>query len=729
MNKNKLAFTIVELIVVIAILAILWTIAFISLQWYSKTARNSTRISDLSAMKTSLELFHLDSWKYPDTTDWFEVLYSWSIVWTQWTFGEATKNNVNRLDKIPKDPLTDKEYTYSLTKTKQEYELAWLMELDELALNLLLNQTKAGDVIATAIVIWNYNGVLFKTETWWTCELLSVPSIISAWWDTTTDLKIILDSKSLVYNGYNNLPSNYVWSKYKTDEWFEFESKQLVVYSDTQQCKPLYAEDPTARIELITNLQTAYSWTIIENGDNIRWLINLDVTDINEVTLFSTTLVNNNLWGNIPQGNTITIPTTINWECWTANKTYAYTDTTYWTDTFCSTGTPNPATPNFPTEWSPVNWDCEWTWTPVWTTTNCSSEITATPINWVCWTANNVATLTAPSTNLCSEWIQTSVISEIPQYTWSCEWINLWTNVNCSAPRQYTVTFNANGWTTASPSTKTVIYNTSVWTLSTTTRTWYTFNWWYTATSWWTQITTWNVITGNVTYYAQWSINPYASCTAVAQIKVATSTYTGCNTADIIVCSWVWTWYTIAACNVWATIAGTTTTSYWELFQWWNNAGTKTATASPTQISVTSIDSTYNGNWYFIYDTADWNTTRNDNLWWNWTNTDISRKWPCITWYHVPSLSELTWMHTAWWWWTNWLNMSTALKLPKAGRRSYTNAALENQWINGYYWASTPYSTTAGSIIYFDDTIIKLTPTSYSSRAFGLSVRCFRNQY
>ena len=48
MNKQKKAFTLVELIVVITILAILWTIAFISLQWYSRDSRDSVRISDMS---------------------------------------------------------------------------------------------------------------------------------------------------------------------------------------------------------------------------------------------------------------------------------------------------------------------------------------------------------------------------------------------------------------------------------------------------------------------------------------------------------------------------------------------------------------------------------------------------------------------------------------------------------------------------------------------------------
>jgi prepilin-type N-terminal cleavage/methylation domain-containing protein len=46
-NTKKQAFTLVELIVVITILAILGTIAFISLQGYSQDAKNSKVTSDL----------------------------------------------------------------------------------------------------------------------------------------------------------------------------------------------------------------------------------------------------------------------------------------------------------------------------------------------------------------------------------------------------------------------------------------------------------------------------------------------------------------------------------------------------------------------------------------------------------------------------------------------------------------------------------------------------------
>ncbi|MFK7779904.1 MAG: type II secretion system protein [Candidatus Gracilibacteria bacterium] len=308
MNKNKQAFTLVEMIVVITILAILGTIAFISLQSYSKSSRDSVRISDLSTMKTSLELFYIDSGKYPNPTESFSVVYSGSIVWNQGTFGQATTNNVDRLDKIPKDPLIEKEYAYSITSTKQEYQLGGIMENSLITFDKLSTQTYAGDIVATAIVTGNYNGQILKTQTGTICEVLSLPTIISGDFEEITDLKEIIENEKLVYNGYNNLPSNYIGSKYKTDEGFSFIPEKLVVYSDEEECLPLYdAEDPSARINLIKNLQIAYSGTIIENEDNIKLLISVNTNDFESLNKMSASVVNNNLGGEIVSSNAKTV--------------------------------------------------------------------------------------------------------------------------------------------------------------------------------------------------------------------------------------------------------------------------------------------------------------------------------------------------------------------------------------------------------------------------------------
>ena len=75
--------------------------------------------------------------------------------------------------------------------------------------------------------------------------------------------------------------------------------------------------------------------------------------------------------------------------------------------------------------------------------------------------------------------------------------------------RSYTATFNGNGGSTPSPSSITKEYNAALGTLPTCSRTGYTFLGWYTASSGGTKISTTTVVTKNITYYAQWSINSY----------------------------------------------------------------------------------------------------------------------------------------------------------------------------------------------------------------------------
>jgi uncharacterized repeat protein (TIGR02543 family) len=75
----------------------------------------------------------------------------------------------------------------------------------------------------------------------------------------------------------------------------------------------------------------------------------------------------------------------------------------------------------------------------------------------------------------------------------------------------YTVTFNANGGGTPTPTSKTVTYASTYGTLATVTRAGYTFNGWWTATSEGTQILSSTVvsITSNQTLFARWTANTF----------------------------------------------------------------------------------------------------------------------------------------------------------------------------------------------------------------------------
>ena len=270
------------------------------MQGYSKDARDSTRISDLGVMRSALELTYLDTSKYPLPTDNFTVTYSGSKVWYQGTFGESVLTNVSKVDKVPKDPLTDKPYTYSVTNTKQEYQLAGLMEGELAASNTIMTQANAWDTVISAIVTGNYNSTVHKSLSGTTCVVLSLPSIVSNQPSTTTDLWDILASTWLVYNGHYNLPSDYRESKYNADGGFDFTSNQLVVYTDNDSCNPLYsADDDTARTTMITNLQTAYSGTILDWKDNVGIFTDFDLTDTSSLSIQWKATVNNYLGWNL----------------------------------------------------------------------------------------------------------------------------------------------------------------------------------------------------------------------------------------------------------------------------------------------------------------------------------------------------------------------------------------------------------------------------------------------
>ena len=306
----KKAFTLVELIVVITILAILWTIAFVSMSWYSKTARDSTRTSDISKIKSSLELFHINSNKYPDPTEAQPITYSGWLAWYQWIFWNSTFINVEKLDKIPKDPLTEKEYAYSVLNTKQEYEIAWIMEWDDVALNQeLITKSNALEKTAKAMLSWTYNGISLRVNANNTSYVLAIPSIITSIDINNADvptaennrkLETIIAGKELVLENYKNLPHNYLNSNYISNKETTNIDFQLLNNNDITKIL-IYEWDIsnlTSEI-LVTKLQESYTWTTISKITPTNELFNIDVTDssqLEKLDNYWVNFINNNLW-------------------------------------------------------------------------------------------------------------------------------------------------------------------------------------------------------------------------------------------------------------------------------------------------------------------------------------------------------------------------------------------------------------------------------------------------
>jgi prepilin-type N-terminal cleavage/methylation domain-containing protein len=294
MDHLKKGFTLVELIVVITILAILWTIAFISLQWYSRDARDSVRIQDIANIKKSLEIFVTESWLYPNPSDSVDITYSWWIVWSQWTVWDSVVENVWKLNKKPVDPVLATEYSYSRTNNKTEYELSGILEWWWTTHTNIFNQATAATPYR-ALVGGNYNGQVLKVSTWWLDYILALPSITTT--DTaTTDIVTTTTNKSLVYNGEYNLPSNYSWIEwFTTTWWFEYAPADIVAFSWTTESLTLWG----SKIKLIENLQRAYSWSILSLKTDFTELLSID-TENNTDGVIDYAL---NLFQNVPQFN------------------------------------------------------------------------------------------------------------------------------------------------------------------------------------------------------------------------------------------------------------------------------------------------------------------------------------------------------------------------------------------------------------------------------------------
>lgn len=127
--KNKKAFSFVELIVSVTILAIISTIWFISYSSYLWDSRDSQRKSDLAQVWSALKVYKQKRWYYPIPGNKFELTYNWTGIVFQWKFDENVR--LNTLDRLPLDPKSKTWYIYSITKNAQEYEMAATLENED----------------------------------------------------------------------------------------------------------------------------------------------------------------------------------------------------------------------------------------------------------------------------------------------------------------------------------------------------------------------------------------------------------------------------------------------------------------------------------------------------------------------------------------------------------------------------------------------------------------------
>lgn len=126
MKYSKVWFTLVELIVVTTILAVLWSIGFISYANYISGTRDTKRLWDLVAIKDGLTTL-LTRWDAP-LPDAYTTIQAWTgniLIWYQWFLSNQILTSI-WMDNGWMDPKDGYHYTYYLLKDRRNFQLmAW----------------------------------------------------------------------------------------------------------------------------------------------------------------------------------------------------------------------------------------------------------------------------------------------------------------------------------------------------------------------------------------------------------------------------------------------------------------------------------------------------------------------------------------------------------------------------------------------------------------------------
>ncbi|MDD2916520.1 MAG: prepilin-type N-terminal cleavage/methylation domain-containing protein [Candidatus Gracilibacteria bacterium] len=128
--KNFLGFTLIELIVVITILVILGTIAFVNLGGFQSSARDSSRVENLSNLKKGLDMFQIKTGSYPMPEGSVIITASGTTIVSYQGFAKDGVGSMARLSPgATQDPLDTSIYTtYSVNADRTKMELMNFLE-------------------------------------------------------------------------------------------------------------------------------------------------------------------------------------------------------------------------------------------------------------------------------------------------------------------------------------------------------------------------------------------------------------------------------------------------------------------------------------------------------------------------------------------------------------------------------------------------------------------------
>ncbi len=296
-KSNKLAFTLVELIVVIVILAILATIAFISFGSQSASARDSTRLSDLWQIWKALWVKSVSAWSYPLPDKYVNILNGTWIVWYQWEVWDSVKRQLSIWLENFKDPSDKVNYSYTVNSAKHKFQiLAFLESQSSSALNFGIQSDSASATSYTSRYPYargdNLWVILVSTGNAWLPTYTPIQDVTpgnlwvtASWVDLSSGTVVSAWVTAFVSN---DLSKNWSGSlavaveNYFISSWWKYvaPTSWLIWYWDFQNWS---LADKSWNWRDLTNYWASISWWLLSNDVNWWYYTNsnyLWITDV-----------------------------------------------------------------------------------------------------------------------------------------------------------------------------------------------------------------------------------------------------------------------------------------------------------------------------------------------------------------------------------------------------------------------------------------------------------------
>lgn len=216
-TKAIRSFSLIELIVAIAIILFLWVTAFLIItQWLDK-ARDSRQISDVNVIKRALISFNASSSDYPKPWDsivlydhlgkqiWLQGYLNQQVLWQMWNLVRAVK-----------DPSTDYYYAYTLYNNNKWFEIGTFLR-DGSKFSNIYNSS----VFASVISDWDPYVMVYGNP--WYCD--------DAWSATFPKPLSLYDSVNKKFLGK---PVLWEWWKvylnldYLREEWSDWKCAEKI---------------------------------------------------------------------------------------------------------------------------------------------------------------------------------------------------------------------------------------------------------------------------------------------------------------------------------------------------------------------------------------------------------------------------------------------------------------------------------------------------------------------